>query len=63
MTIEYEPAGAMNGTNAIARSPGQWITGMGSQYPPFLYGHELLEEAANRNYDITNPSLVFRAYS
>lgn len=35
--------------------PGLYITGLGSQYPPYLLGPEKLEEFAARFYDVESP--------
>nr|P0DUK2.1 RecName: Full=Type III polyketide synthase pspB; AltName: Full=Soppiline biosynthesis cluster protein B [Penicillium soppii] len=37
--------------------PGLYITGLGSQYPPYLLGPEKLEEFAARFYDVESPGL------
>ncbi|KAK6222156.1 chalcone synthase [Colletotrichum tabaci] len=37
--------------------PRLWITGLASQYPPYLLGPEKLDELAKRFYDIEKPGL------
>lgn len=64
MTVEQVEAngtsGSSNGSNGASPPggppPGLWITGIGAQYPPYLYGHELLEDFAKRHYDVENPA-------
>ncbi|WYZ43618.1 hypothetical protein EsH8_VII_000054 [Colletotrichum jinshuiense] len=48
----------MKSTHATPPMPPRlWITGLGSQYPPYLLGPERLEEFAKRFYDIEKPGL------
>lgn len=46
-----------NGTPKTSPAPGLWITGLGSQYPPYLLGPENLDRFAKRFYDVENPGL------
>ncbi|KAK0124167.1 hypothetical protein ONS95_009149 [Cadophora gregata] len=41
----------------ISIGPNLWITGLGSQYPPYLLGPEKLEQLASKFHDIENPGL------
>lgn len=41
----------------ILSAPGLYITGLGSQFPPHLFGPEKLEELARRLYDVEKPAL------
>lgn len=34
--------------------PGLWITGIGTQYPPYLSGTDQFEEYVRRFYDVEN---------
>lgn len=40
----------------ILSAPGLYITGLGSQFPPHLFGPEKLEELARRLYDVEKPA-------
>ncbi|TLD05217.1 uncharacterized protein PgNI_09997 [Pyricularia grisea] len=58
-------ANITNGTNwapkasstKVSSVPGLYITGLGSQFPPHLFGPEKLEELARRLYDVEKPAL------
>ncbi|KAJ0166171.1 Phenylpropanoylacetyl-CoA synthase [Colletotrichum tanaceti] len=45
----------MNGAHVTP--PRLWITGLASQYPPYLLGPEKLDEFAKRFYDVEKPGL------
>ncbi|KAI3391560.1 hypothetical protein diail_7154 [Diaporthe ilicicola] len=42
---------------STAPFPGLWITGIGTQYPPYSLGPEKLEKFANRFHDVEKPGL------
>lgn len=49
--------GAMKGVNGDSPSePPLWITGLGAQYPPYLFGPEKLEEMVRKFHDPENPA-------
>lgn len=51
--------GAMKGVNGDSPSePPLWITGLGAQYPPYLFGPEKLEEMVRKFHDPENPASV-----
>jgi hypothetical protein len=35
--------------------PGLWITGLGAQYPPYIFGPEKLDQIVKKLYDVENP--------
>ncbi|TLD34322.1 hypothetical protein PspLS_00339 [Pyricularia sp. CBS 133598] len=43
--------------NKTSSAPGLYITGLGSQFPPHLFGPEKLDELARRLYDVEKPAL------
>lgn len=51
----------INGTSDTDKTPpvpGLWITGIGSQYPPYLVGPDALDKFAKRFYDVEKPGCV-----
>ncbi|RYP15356.1 hypothetical protein DL765_005747 [Monosporascus sp. GIB2] len=46
-----------DGAQEALRIPSLWITGIGSQYPPYRLGPEKLDEFAKRFYDVEKPGL------
>jgi len=51
---EHEGVGSSRSTPPV---PGLWITGIASQYPPYLLGPEKLDEFAKRFFDVEKPGL------
>jgi len=49
---EHEGVGSSRSTPPV---PGLWITGIASQYPPYLLGPEKLDEFAKRFFDVEKP--------
>ncbi len=50
--------GETNGASGIHTTPpvpGLWVTGVASQYPPYLLGPEKLDEFAKRFFDVEKP--------
>ena len=39
----------------VKEAPGLFITGLGHQYPPFLFGPDKLEAFVKRWYDVETP--------
>ncbi|CAP71782.1 uncharacterized protein PODANS_6_7330 [Podospora anserina S mat+] len=54
---EKSETNGANGTHATPPMPGLWITGIASQYPPYLLGPEKLDEFAKRFFDVEKPGL------
>lgn len=44
---------APNGT--VPAAVNLWITGLGTQYPPYLLGPEKMDNFAKKFYDVDNP--------
>lgn len=54
-------ANGLNGDKGDDRHspvPGLWITGIGSQFPPYLGSPETLDTFAKRFYDVESPGCV-----
>ncbi len=47
--------GSSNGIPEPSGQPGNWIAGLGHQYPAYLFRPEQLEELATRFHDVEKP--------
>ena len=45
-----------NARDEFLSEPPLWITGLGAQYPPYLFGPEKLEEMVKKFHDPENPA-------
>lgn len=53
---DFFSMGVTNGVNDSPSEPPLWITGLGAQYPPYLFGPEKLEEMVKKFHDPETPA-------